>query len=105
MRMSAWIEDIGLLSVSQDAAEGLYRLVDAAYEKRSVAISSNLHPAAFDFMTATGQFLLAIDTLWSLQVVDLLDCRVQLIARSHNDNYEPGRRDETKDADDEPGDG
>jgi hypothetical protein len=27
---------------------GLYRLVDAAYEKRSVAISSNLHPAAFD---------------------------------------------------------
>ena len=34
--------------VAQDAAEGLYRLVDAAYEKRSVAISSNLHPAAFD---------------------------------------------------------
>ena len=31
-----------------DAAEGLYRLVDAAYEKRSVAISSNLHPAGFD---------------------------------------------------------
>jgi len=26
----------------------LYRLVDAAYEKRSVALSSNLHPAAFD---------------------------------------------------------
>ena len=41
-------DDIGLLPVSQDAAEGLYRLVDAAYEKRSVAISSNLHPAAFD---------------------------------------------------------
>ena len=42
------VDDIGLLPVSQDAAEGLYRLVDAAYEKRSVAISSNLHPAAFD---------------------------------------------------------
>ena len=41
-------DDIGLLPVSQDAAEGLYRLFDAAYEKRSVAISSNLHPAAFD---------------------------------------------------------
>ena len=27
---------------------GLYRLVDAAYEKRSVAVSSNLHPAGFD---------------------------------------------------------
>ena len=34
--------------MSHDAAEGLYRLVDAAYEKRSVAISSNLHPAGFD---------------------------------------------------------
>ena len=42
------VDDIGLLPVSGDAAEGLYRLVDAAYEKRSVAVSSNLHPAAFD---------------------------------------------------------
>jgi DNA replication protein DnaC len=39
------VDDIGLLPVAQDAAEGLYRLVDAAYEKRSVAVSSNLHPA------------------------------------------------------------
>ncbi len=38
------VDDIGLLPVATDAAEGLYRLVDAAYEKRSVAISSNLHP-------------------------------------------------------------
>jgi DNA replication protein DnaC len=42
------VDDIGLLAVASDAAEGLYRLVDAAYEKRSIAISSNLHPAAFD---------------------------------------------------------
>ena len=42
------VDDIGLLPVSHDAAEGLYRLVDAAYEKRSIAISSNLHPAGFD---------------------------------------------------------
>jgi DNA replication protein DnaC len=42
------VDDIGLLPVGQDAAEGLYRLVDAAYEKRSVAVSSNLHPSAFD---------------------------------------------------------
>jgi DNA replication protein DnaC len=42
------IDDIGLLAVSPDAAEGLYRLVDAAYEKRSVAVSSNLHPSGFD---------------------------------------------------------
>ncbi|MFZ1409993.1 MAG: IS21-like element helper ATPase IstB [Micropruina sp.] len=42
------IDDIGLLPVSHDAAEGLYRVVDAAYEKRSIALSSNLHPAGFD---------------------------------------------------------
>lgn len=42
------IDDIGLLPVAQDAAEGLYRLVDAAYEKRAIAVSSNLHPSGFD---------------------------------------------------------
>jgi len=42
------VDDIGLLPVATDAAEGLYRLVDAAYEKRSVAVSSNLHPSGFD---------------------------------------------------------
>jgi DNA replication protein DnaC len=42
------VDDIGLLAVTTDAAEGLYRLVDAAYEKRSLAISSNLHPSGFD---------------------------------------------------------
>ena len=42
------VDDIGLLPVAADAAEGLYRLVDAAYEKRSIAISSNLHPCGFD---------------------------------------------------------
>jgi DNA replication protein DnaC len=42
------VDDIGLMAVSPDAAEGLYRLVDAAYERRSVAISSNLHPSGFD---------------------------------------------------------
>jgi DNA replication protein DnaC len=42
------VDDVGLLAVSGDAAEGLYRLVDAAYERRSVALSSNLHPSGFD---------------------------------------------------------
>ncbi len=42
------IDDIGLLPISPDAAEGLYRLVDVAYERRSVAVSSNLHPSGFD---------------------------------------------------------
>jgi DNA replication protein DnaC len=42
------IDDIGLLPISADAAEGLYRLVDAAYEKRSLALSTNIHPSGFD---------------------------------------------------------
>jgi DNA replication protein DnaC len=42
------IDDIGLLPVSTDTAEALYRIVDAAYETRSLAISSNLHPSGFD---------------------------------------------------------
>lgn len=42
------VDDIGMMPVSDDAAEALYRVVDAAYEKRSIALSSNLHPAGFD---------------------------------------------------------
>lgn len=42
------VDDIGLLPVAHDTAEGFYRLVDAAYEKRSLAVSSNIHPAGFD---------------------------------------------------------
>lgn len=42
------VDDIGLLPLSADAAEGLYRLVDSAYERRSLAVSSNLHPSSFD---------------------------------------------------------
>jgi DNA replication protein DnaC len=42
------IDDIAMLPVSPDAAEALFRVVDAAYERRSLAITSNLHPSGFD---------------------------------------------------------
>ena len=42
------IDDIGLLPVPAEAAEALFRVIDAAYERRSVAISSNIHPGGFD---------------------------------------------------------
>ncbi len=42
------IDDIGMLPAGQDAAEAFYRVVDAAYERRSIAVSSNLHPSGFD---------------------------------------------------------
>ena len=42
------IDDVGMVPVTPEAAEALFRLVDAAYEKRSLAITSNLHPSGFD---------------------------------------------------------
>lgn len=42
------IDDVGMLPVAPDAAEALFRVVDAAYEKRSIALTSNIHPAGFD---------------------------------------------------------
>ena len=42
------IDEIGHLPVSQETAEAFFRVVDAAYERRSIALSSNLHPSGFD---------------------------------------------------------
>lgn len=42
------VDDIGMLPATQEAAEAFYRVVDAAYERRSIAVTSNLHPAGFD---------------------------------------------------------
>ena len=39
---------IGMLPAGQDAAEAFYRVIDAAYERRSVAVTSNIHPSGFD---------------------------------------------------------
>jgi DNA replication protein DnaC len=42
------VDDIGMLPAGQAAAEALYRLVDAAYERRSLIVTSNLHPSGLD---------------------------------------------------------
>ncbi|MEV6115996.1 ATP-binding protein [Streptomyces sp. NPDC052109] len=42
------IDDIGLLPVGEDAAEAFYRIIDAAYERRSIAVTSKIHPSGFD---------------------------------------------------------
>jgi len=57
------VDDIGLLPVGADEAEALYRLVDAAYEKRSLIITSNLHPARFDTIFPKGLATAAVDRL------------------------------------------
>lgn len=44
VRAELVVDDVGLLPVGTDAAEGLCRIVEAGYERKSVAVSSNLHP-------------------------------------------------------------
>lgn len=37
------IDDIGMLPAGQASGGAFYRVVDAAYERRSIAVTSNLH--------------------------------------------------------------
>ncbi|MGV9269511.1 ATP-binding protein [Kitasatospora sp. NPDC003701] len=41
-------DDIDLLPVGEDGTEAFYRIIDAAYERRSIAVTSNIHPSGFD---------------------------------------------------------
>jgi DNA replication protein DnaC len=56
------VDDIGQLPAGQEAAEAFYRVVDAAYERRSVVVTSNLHPSGFDTIMPKG-LATAVDRL------------------------------------------
>jgi DNA replication protein DnaC len=49
--------------ISPDAADALFRVVDAAYEKRSIAISSNIHPSGFDELMPKTMATATVDRL------------------------------------------
>ena len=57
------VDDVGLLPVSTEAAEALFRVVDAAYEKRSIALSSNIHPSGFDELMPKALATATVDRL------------------------------------------
>jgi DNA replication protein DnaC len=57
------IDDIGALPAGEEAGEAFYRVVDAAYERRSVAVSSNIHPAGFDTLMPKALATRAVDRL------------------------------------------
>ena len=57
------VDDVGLLPVSADAAEALFRVIDGAYEKRSIAISSNVHPSGFDELMPKSMATATVDRL------------------------------------------
>ncbi|RXS64275.1 transposase [Streptomyces sp. TM32] len=57
------IDDIGMLPSGQAAAEAFYRVIDAAYERRSVIVTSNLHPSGFDSIMPKTLATAAVDRL------------------------------------------
>ena len=57
------IDDIGMLPAGQTAAEALYRVIDAAYERRSVAVTSNIHPSGFDTLMPKTLATATVDRL------------------------------------------
>lgn len=57
------VDDIGMLPTGQAAAESFYRLVDATYERRGLAVTSNIHPSGFDSFMPTTLGTAAVDRL------------------------------------------
>lgn len=57
------VDDIGVLPAGQAAAEAFYRLVDTTYERRSLAVTSYLHPAGFDTFTPKTLATATVDRL------------------------------------------
>ena len=71
----------GCLPVSPDAAEALFRVVDAAYEKRSIALIVNIHPAGFDELMPKTLATATVDRLLHHAHVLITDGHRQLPAR------------------------
>ena len=57
------VDDIGMLPAGQAAAEAFYRVIEAAYERRSVAVTSNIHPSGFDAIMPKTLATAAVDRL------------------------------------------
>jgi DNA replication protein DnaC len=57
------VDDIGQLPSGPEAAEAFYRVIDAAYERRSVAVTSNVHPSGFDTIMPKAIATAAVDRL------------------------------------------
>ncbi len=57
------VDDIGMLPAGRAEGEALYRLVDAAYERRSLAFTSNIHPSGFDTIMPKALAIPTVDRL------------------------------------------
>ncbi|WP_281284038.1 ATP-binding protein [Nonomuraea deserti] len=52
-----------MLPVSHETAEAFYRLDDAAYERRALAVTSNIHPSGFDTIMPKTMATATVDRL------------------------------------------
>lgn len=57
------VDDVGMLPVSAEGTEALFRLVDAAYGRRSLALTSNLNPSGFDELVPKTLAAATVDRL------------------------------------------
>ena len=76
------IDDIGALPAGQDAAEAFYRVIDAAYERRSVAVTSNIKPSGFDTIMPKTLATTTVDRLLHHAHQVLTDGRSQRLAEA-----------------------
>jgi DNA replication protein DnaC len=76
------IDDIGALPAGQDAAEAFYRIIDAAYERRSVAVTSNIKPSGFDTIMPKTLATTTVDRLLHHAHQVLTDGRSQRLAEA-----------------------
>ena len=76
------IDDIGSLPAGQDAAEAFYRVIDAAYERRSVAVTSNIKPSGFDTIMPKTLATTTVDRLLHHAHQVLTDGRSQRLAQA-----------------------
>ncbi|GLY92432.1 hypothetical protein Airi02_103600 [Actinoallomurus iriomotensis] len=57
------IDDIGVLPGEPIQAEAFYRIIDSAYERRALAVTTNTHPSGFDSIMPKTLATAAIDRL------------------------------------------
>ncbi|MCP2337356.1 IS21-like element helper ATPase IstB [Actinomadura rupiterrae] len=57
------IDDIGDLPIDSTQAEAFYRIIDCAYERRSIILTSNTRPDKFDTLMPKNMATAAVDRL------------------------------------------
>lgn len=76
------VDDIGMLPTGQAEAEALYRIADGTYERRSLAVTSNIHPSGFDTLMPNALAAPTVDRLLHHAHVVLTEGESQRLAEA-----------------------